>query len=286
VKAQDYIAILESVDFEGGIYKEEYAETILNAIFAKSGVPFVLADEFKQEKLSGYIPYTNCRKALQQVLIAIGGYARTAYSEVVGIVKSSENAVSNIPLQKIYEGQNVEVNSDVTEVEIFAHKYTVTDNKTIIFTASEVEENLKVVFSEPMHSLWVENGKILEHGTNYAIINCDENGVLNGRKYEHSMVSKTKRNTSATSKSANKRTIRDATLVSAQNVDKVLNLCYNSIVKNTEIRAKVVEDNEPYIVGNTYSIDTEMIGNVKGVLLEQNFNLYGGAKVAKEMVIK
>lgn len=287
IKAQDYINMLESAEFEGGIYVNELAMNIITTIFNKANVPFTIAENLTNATVTGYIPYTTCRKALQQVLFAIGGYANTAYSETVDVLESDLTVTESIGLDRVLTGQTISVDADVTEIELIGHTYTPIENEVTLHQASEIEENLKVVFNQPAYDLTIENGEIVESGTNYAIINCNIGGVLKGKIFEHLTFSKTKHNESTkNTKTINKKTIKNATLVSFANIDNILNICYNYIVRNSTVKSKVIEAGTPLIVGKAYEIETELLGKVTGVLSEQNFSLYGGKKIVKETVIK
>ena len=289
INAKDYIALLESADFEGGIYVNEFAENILTAIFNKADVPFVISEALKQQTVSGYIPYTTCRDALQQVIFAIGGYVRTAYSDVVEVLESDLNVVESIGLSRILTGQTVSISADITQFELFAHSYTPIDDEIILYQSENPADEVRVIFNEPVQidSLTIENGEILERGTNYAVISCTSNANLKGKKYKHTTISKSITNTKAYSKkSSNNKAVKNATLVSPQNIDKILNICYNYIVRNVTANSRVIEGTTPLVVGNAYEIETEILGKISGVLVEQSFSLYGGKKVTKETVIQ
>ena len=287
IKAYDYINILESTDFEGGIYTDELALNVITAIFNKAGVPFTITDELSSKTVTGYIPYTNCRKALQQVLFAIGGYSNTAYSESVDILSASEDIVEEIPLERILMGQTISVDADITQVELTAHTYAPIDDEAKLHEAKENESELRVIFSEPIHDLSIENGDILESGTNYAIISCVEGGVLKGKKYQHTTFTKSKYNGATNNTtSTNKKSIKNATLISPSNIDNILNICYNYVVRNKTVKSRIVEGDEPIIVGGTYQVETELLGDYVGIATEQNFSLYGGRKIVKQTVIK
>lgn len=287
IKAQDHISILDSTDFAGGIYVDELASNILSDVFNAANVPFSIHDSFSDSKVTGFIPYTTCRQALQQILFAIGGYASTAYSENVDIMPVDMEIDERIPLDRVLTGQSVEATADVTEIELIAHTYTMTSEEVVLYRASAEEDSIKIVFNEPTHDLTIENGRIEERGTNYAIISCAENGVLKGKRYEHLTFAKSMKNQSASrSKATNKKSIRNATLVSPANIDNVLNICYNYLTRNVTVKSKVIESDYPLVVGHSYEIETELLGYVHGSLSEQNFSLFGGKKIVKETVIK
>ena len=286
IKAQDYINILGGSEFEGGIYENEQAVNVLSDIFSKANVPFTISDNLQSENITGYIPYTTCRAALQQVLFAIGAYAKTAYSDNVDILKSDLTITESIGLDRVFAGQTISFDADITEIELVGHAYTPTTDETTLYKATEAQESLKIIFSEPIHDLAIENGEIIERGTNYAVINCEANGVLKGQKYDHSTISKSKYNATNNIKNMNKKSIKNATLISSANIDKILNVCYNYIIRNSTVKSKIIESGTPLVVGNAYEVETELLGKVSGVLTEQNFSLFGGSKVVKETVVK
>ena len=287
IRAQDYIATLESTEFVGGIYVNETANNLLTDIFNAANVPFSLAEELQQIVVSGYIPYTTCRAAVQQVLFAIGAYCKTAYSTKVDILEINADIADQIPFDRILQGQSIAVDADITEIELIGHNYTESETEITLHQSKEADEEVKIIFNEPIHHLTIENGEILQQGVNYAIISCNAGGVLMGKKYDHSTFSKSKINAaSANKKTSNKKTIRNATLISSQNIDKILNICYNYIARNTTVKSKVIEAETPLMVGNAYEIETERLGYISGILSEQSFSLYGSKKVVKETVIK
>lgn len=287
IKAEDYVAALESAEFVGGIYVNEYANNLLTEIFNTANVPFVIAEQLKEVPVSGYIPYTTCRAAVQQVLFAIGAYCKTAYSTNVEILELDPNVSEKISLDKIMQGQNITVDADITEIELMGHNYIESQAETTLYQSKETAENVKVIFSEPMHDLSIENGEIIQQGVNYAIISCNESGVLKGKKYDHDTFGKSKLNDKRTSKKIyNKKTIRNATLISYQNIDKILDICYNYITRNATARSKIIETDTPLMVGRFYDVETDRFGVISGILSEQNFSLHGGKKIIKETVIK
>ena len=287
IKAQDYIGVLESTEFEGGIYVDELASNILTDVFNAAKVPFFIHDSFSDSRVTGFIPYTTCRKAVQQILFAIGGYASTAYSENVDIMPIDMDIDERISLDRVLTCQSVEVTADVTEIELVAHTYSPTSEEIVLYKASAEENSIKIIFNEPVHDLTIENGKIEESGTNYAIIKCAENGILKGQRFDHLTFAKSMTSQNANqSKSTNKKLIRNATLISPSNIDNVLNICYNYLTRNVTVKSKVIESDLPLVVGHSYEIETELLGYVHGSLSEQNFSLFGGKKIVKETVIK
>jgi uncharacterized protein YjgD (DUF1641 family) len=287
IKAQDYIDILEETVFEGGIYFKEPAINVLNSIFTKANVPFAVVDELWSDNITGYIPYTNCREALQQVLFAIGGYATTAYSEVVNVLANDDNVKESIGFDRIFQGQTISVDADITEIKLFGHTYTSSDDEIVLYKAETPQQDIKIIFNSPMHDLTIEKGEIKDSGTNYAIISCEKDGLLKGKIFDHLTFSKTRYNVDTNNMANNnKKAIKNATLISSHNIDKILDMCYNYLIRNKSIKSKIIESGNPLVVGRMYEIETELLGKIKGILIEQDFSLFGGQKVVKKTVIK
>ena len=158
------------------------------------------------------------------------------------------------------------------------------------FTAYKAEEsgageNLFVNFSEPLHTLSITNGTILESGANYAIINASVGCVLNGKKYEHLTNVKTKHNPLVLAiDSANVKSVPNATLVSDDKVDSVLERCYNYYVNKRMIESKIVEGDIPSVIGDKIALATEYSGDVEGVIISQDYSLSGTGIVKRTSV--
>lgn len=291
VRMQDYIAILDTVDFEGGIYNNATVGDILNSIFNKANVPYTISDSLSSKTVSGHIPYTTCRKALQQVLFAIGAYAKTAYSQTVGIrnIDYEAEPAEEIPMRgRIMIGsQSVTTEAMVSEVELTEHSYSKGAETTTLYTAQNAVEDVLITFTEPVDedTLTLSEGTISAKGVNYAIVTCGEGATLKGVPYKHTKSAKSKINPKAHARKSNKKSITDATLISSSNIDTILDLCYTYLTRPKTLKSKIVEGTTPFDLGSVYSVETEMWGTLAGVLTQQSFSIYG-SKISKDVVIK
>lgn len=296
VMAYDYIGLLDSVDFVGNLYYGKTAKVVADEIFSAAGVKYTMSDELAEKQVTGFIPYTTCRKALQQLLFAIGGFARTAYSETVDLLPVSTTIRESIPMAgRILLGtQSVKTETDVSEIELVSHKY-VNDfpNMKTLYTVEEDVENAKIMFSDPVEpaSLYLSkddeqvDGGIIEKGVNYAILTAPAGSVLKGIIYLHETSSKTVTNTKGHIWKSNKKTISDATMVGQNNLDEALARCYDYLTRTKTVSSKVVEADPVLMVGEQYEIETESWGKLTGTNVQQSFALYGN-KVAKKIKIK
>lgn len=241
VDTEDYIGKMDGIDFAGGIYENYQAEKLLSEIFNTAKVPFEIDSKIREEKVSGYIPYTTCREALKQVCFAVGACADTSYSKVVRVKFLDDIITQYINLDRIMQGQKFSYDNAATSIEITTHDFKKT-NEYVKAYDGEAGNGIFVKFSEPLHNLTIAGGEIIKSNANYAVINAFENCQLLGNKYLDviNVISK-----KADTKYANVKekiiSVENATLVTSKNVDKILDLCYNFYKSVAIANFKIVE---------------------------------------------
>lgn len=319
VQSEDYIGLLDSIPYYGGIYTDANAVDVLRDIFAVAKVPCSIDAVFLGEEVTGYIPFTTCRDALMQVAFAIQAVVDTSNSDAVRVFALKNDVKQTIPLNRIMQGQNFTDDETVTGVEVAAHTYKPITETTDVYDATEsgTGQNIFVKFSEPLHDLSITNGEIVSRGTNYAVINANAGCVLRGQKYEHTTQTRRKNNPIVLASEIEKVvSVENATLVSRYNIDKILYKCYNWLIKTNATNLKIVEGkhvkygepikwgekkwgtfkwggthpnvvtyDEPVNVGENIQAETEYLGVVSGRLIKQSFNLNGNI-IIKEAVLK
>lgn len=257
IECEDYISLLENKTFRGGVYNDKYAIELLQDIFNASSessidVPFKIDDDFVGVKVSGRIPYTNCREALEQVAFAIGAVVITDGLEFVRVKKNDESVSQTIEPKRILTGQTLEEDAVVTGVEITYHNYylpPISDGVKyeILYEGNEADkgQEMILIFDEPY-------GRIDTSNISYEVLDVNPNFVrfipntadctIFGVKFVHLKTKKSKKDPVLTANNGdNMVRIEDATLVSSGNVDNVLNICYNYLVNNPTLRTKIVE---------------------------------------------
>lgn len=292
VQGEDYIGLMDNVPYYGGIFTDKNAVDLLDDIFSISKIPHTIDDVFRDITLTGYIPYTSCREALMQVAFAIQAVVDTSNSDVVKIFALDDAVKQEISKDRIMQGQSFVDDETVTAVEVAAHSYNPISESVEVYNAKESGqgENIFVKFSEPLHDLSIANGEITEYGSNYAIINADSDCVLSGQRYEHTKEIRQKKNPIVSVDELEKIVaIENATLVSANNVDNVLEKCYNWLIKTNTINLKIVErkykDEAETQVGDKIKVGTEYLGTQEGIITKQTFSLIGGI-IIKDTVMR
>ena len=320
IQSEDYVGLLDSIPYYGGIYTNKNAVDLLNDIFTVAKVPYSINDVFVDAVVTGYIPFTTCRDALMQVAFAIQAVVDTSNSDVVNVYALDNNITQTIPLNRIRQGQNFADEETVTGVEVAVHSYKAITETVDVYDATEsgTGQNIFVKFQEPLHDLSITEGsEIVSSGTNYAIINANANCILTGQKYEHTTQTRRKNNPVVLASDIEKVVaIEKATLVSKYNVDNVLEKCYNYLVRTNTVNLSIIEGkhvsysgsaiygtvkygeakygetglhsveyDKPVNVGEMIEAETEYLGNVSGRIIKQTFNLNGGI-IVKEAVLR
>lgn len=292
VQTEDFIGVLEGVPFVGGMYKGYNAGNLLEDIFNTAKVPHQFDDVFYSEEITGYLPYSNCREALMQVAFALGAVVSTANSTKVNVFRLEDDEKQTISLDRVLQPQKFKKGETVTAVELVSHIYEPISETADLYNANSggYGYNIVVSFSEPMHDLMITNGDILVEHPNYAVINAYSGCVLTGYKYSHNTVIKTRKNPVVLASDLDKvLTIESATLVNPNNVDRLLDLCYNNLVKTEELNCKIVEGRNngemSVSVGDAIGVDTEYRGTLKGRVTRQTYNLNGGI-IVKDTTLK
>ena len=319
IQSEDYIGLMDSIPYYGGIYTNKNAVELLTDIFTVAKVPYNIDDVFANAVVTGYIPFTSCRDALMQVSFAIQAVVDTSNSDVVKVFALEEDVKQTVPLNRIMQGQNFADKETVTGVEVAVHSYKPITETIDVYDASEsgTGTNIFIKFPEPLHDLSITNGEIVSSGTNYAVINANTGCILQGQQYEHTTQTRRKNNPVVLASEVEKIVAVDkATLVSQYNIDNVLEKCYNWLIKTNQTNLKIVEgkhvqygdyikygekkygtfkygEKYPNIVtydkgvnvGENINAETEYLGVVSGRLIKQSFNLNGNI-VVKEAVLK
>lgn len=321
IQGEDYIGLMDTVPYYGGIYSNKNAVELITDIFSVAKIPFVIDESFSGEFVSGYIPYTTCRDALMQVVFAIDAVVDTSNSDKVKIYALSDEITQTISLNRILQGQNFDDETRMTAVEVTAHSYKPIQEKVTIYDAKEsgTGDNIFVKFNEPLHNLTITNGVILSSGNNYAIITANENCILDGLKHEHTTIIKRKNNPFVLSSDVeNVISVQNATLVSFNNIDRIVEKCYDYYENTGVINLSIIEGKHEvkteksiygiatyglstYMgyakssrsvvkdqiteVGQVIDVETEYLGVNQGRILRQSYNLNGGILI-KDTILK
>lgn len=296
VSAQDYIGLLDEIPTAGVMADTAQSAAglisfIMMPAFTSNGnqIPFTVDASLGTKMLTGFCEaQTTCRDALQQILFAAGAVATTAYRDGIYIAPLDSAVKSIISIDDIMS-QSFEVTAEVSGLELTAHKYILANTTKRIYTQSSDETSggyITINFAEPFANVQVGEGTLSVATKTQAIAAFGYGGYLTGTPYDHQTMTKSVANTTAKNAKSNPSTIRKAVFVSPGNIDEVLQRSAAYLFKTKKVTSSIIEDaSNPIRVGETHTVESEYRGTFTGVVISQDFNMYGG-KIVKKTVMK
>lgn len=319
IQSEDYIGLMDTAIFPGDMYTNKNAYELLEEIFSYSNVPYKINPLLQNETVTGYLPYGSAREALMQVAFAVQNAVVTNDRDYVEVIEISPIIEQTVPLNRIMQGQNFEDAEITTSVELMSHTYVPTQEtvKVSVGDLSDIGKTVTVKFNEPLHSLDVVNGTIIESTANYAVVNVIGNCVLTGLKYnQKKQLHKKQREDVNVNAAENIVTIENATLISVKNVNAVLDKCFDWFARTKTTNLEIVEGkhveyggvikygqklygtfkygetvasnvvyDKAINLGETIAAETAYLGTVSGIVTSQKYNL-GGNIIVKEVKLR
>lgn len=268
VLAYDEIANLED-DFYGGIYENYPFDTLIADILKDTNVNFETKNT-ENIKLSGYLPITSRRKALQTILQ--GSNIRCYKGEKL-VFKPLETQISDIVFDEanIINRPQKNKKQEIRSLTLKQHNYSKGTEETELYHwYISATENVLITFSAPMHSLKAyevtgvdENGNdiisetesgnvnFIKSGANYCIVSNKSSNkiVIKGLNYVDSTVDYKKTNPLTAINEVYEEKTVDLTISS--NAQEVCNLLYELYSRKNSIKFNTFQDVE---VGGYYDV--------------------------------
>lgn len=192
-RCTDGIGMLSKMtDHKGGLYLQALtttAGTVINEIFAGSGLSYTVNSEVANLQLIGHLPRANRRENLARILTATGASCTEKNGRLV-IENLYYGGSQSTPASRVYlSGGSVSYLSPATRVEVVEHNFYAldTDEEETLFDNADdaaTANNQLVIFDEPCRDLTVSGSlTINESNVNYAIVSGI--GTLTGKPYTH-----------------------------------------------------------------------------------------------------
>ena len=309
----DVVGYLEKFEFIGDVYNEKNVLDLVSEICSKAGVTAsVYSSGMDADTVSGWIPYTNCREALSQVLFAAGWYMRTKSLSDIQFARIETRTPVQIPQNRTLSGTITKKQEETTGVELLVHDFFEGESsKTIIWRSAVRGEafNVMVEHETPVlnysyhppnkkstYEVLVENANFLE--LNFSCFSIEENAPMKMRvdweEYVHATNLIGKYVDGAIFQKI--YAIENKTMVTGENSQSVLDRCFEYYTNNAQATAKVVigkhvaEDgtvtyDEDVKCGDIVTIPTDYLGEYTGRVIKEQYNLNGNI-IIKEITVK
>ena len=224
---QSAVGLLEDRHL-GGMYQNYPLEDLLGDILG--AFPFSVDAAFAGTKISGYLPISTRRKALQQVAFVIGGMVTSMGDGTLRLAPLGETVTGRFDESEIFPGARISVDSRVAKVEVYAHSYVPSEERQTLLQEEEIRSSdVLFTFQEPHYDYQITGGTIVSSGVNWVIISSQGNVTLTGKTYVHTETVYEKRNPMATAaEMGNVATVREVTLIHTGNAGQVLQRLYEA----------------------------------------------------------
>lgn len=286
IEASDYIGILSKSTFPGGMYKNKNVGVLAGEIIgaAEINIPYTIEESIASKTVSGYLPMTDCRECLLQVLFAVMAAASTSCFDGIKIFELPDTVSKSIPLAKVYTDPDIEIAERVSDLNLYIYDYIQSTESISLYEAAQsgAGNGLLVVFSEPVHSLQISGGEILESGTNFARINAGNNCVLSGQKYTKTQSILTKRAEIWSAGRARVVKNIDSSTLSCDPGTLIEQLFDYFNSRTNIINASVASD---FLPGDMITIET-VEGSYSGNIESMKYKLTGGTFIKSEVRIR
>ncbi|WP_161844394.1 hypothetical protein [Pseudoflavonifractor sp. 524-17] len=242
------VGLLEGQMHYGGIYHGESFASVASEIIGNS-VPFSMAEEVRNIKVYGWLPYGTKRSNLHQLLFATGVMiGRNAAGDMEFRFISNKD-VKDIPKKRIYYDGSVEYPALVSAVDVTEHSFFAlsTDETVTVYDntdGSETADNTFLAFPNgPLHSLSTTGSLVIHSsGVNWAVVTGT--GILTGKKFTHSTRILRKQAPGRDTQRENVKKVAEAYLVNATNSDNVASRVLAYFSSHKTVTASIVEDGE------------------------------------------
>ncbi len=282
--AMDAIGIMDGTTYKGGMVNDD-AAAIMAAILDDAGFGYDIDSSYASVNVSGWLPISSHREALQQVAFAVGAVVDTSRGDIVRVYPLSGATAGTITKDRRFTGGGVKMRGLVTGVEVTAHNYVAGSEAIELFNGSLAAGQYEITFSEPAHSLSISGATITASNCNYARVNVAASGdvTLTGKRYvDTTQVYGVYMGTLPAGSKENILKVEEATLVSGNNAQDVAQRVYDYYQRRIEQTVSMVLDTEQ--VGQTVEVETLYNELRAGTIESLETDLTGGC-VAKAVIV-
>lgn len=272
----DIIGLLDTLNFNGGIYAEIPLRELLDAILVPEKVDYILDPSFEVVTLTGYLPICSKRQALQQIALAIGAVIDTTRGTVMRFYPTPAAAPALVGPDRKVIGHKVALEPLVTQVDVTAHAYGLNDEVHELSKSERAAGRHRITFSNPVVITDVSGAEVVESHPNFVVLDVVEPGevIITGQEYTDSTTIYTVLTDPLPAGAKNSvKTIRDYTLIDSTKAPAVAKRIYDyyqrrytdegQILPGNEVVAQAVEVRSfggQSIIGNIQRLATDLVG--------------------------
>ncbi len=239
ISCQSAIGLMEDT-FLGGFYQAVPLDTVISAIMGD--ILYEISTFFDGVTITGYLPVCTRREALQQVALAIGALITTYGTDAVRLNPISDTVQGSFNGGQIFPGARLETGKRYAKVEVTRHSWVKSTEEEQLVSGEYINgTDVLLTFSEPHYGYVISGGSLSASGDNWVQVTANGSVSITAKKYDHNTMVVSRRNQYATAnEQGNVLTVDAATLVTASNVDAVLNRLYDAAMLRELLEEDVV----------------------------------------------
>ena len=275
-KCVDVIGMLGSVDVPGGVYINRTLDSLVSELFAGSGLAYDVDDALDDILLSGWLPATTLREALQTVVFAAGATVGTDRTNVVRIRPLGHRSSGTIDRMRKLIGQTIEQRKRYSDIEVTSFAYRPGAEEKELAKDDFEPGDYTLTFSNPAHDISCTGAAILGQSANHVMIRVSVPGevIITGTEYESTTA--LHRVASADPLAGGTRTflrVENGTMISASTARVVAQHIYDyyGLSKRMTLRA-VARDELPGYHSRAFAAETTLIA---GTIVKMSTQLVG-----------
>lgn len=289
------VGVLAKSKHYGGIYNGILFPELISEIVG-GVVPFTVSPDLADQVVYGWLPVASRRDNLHQALFAMGAAAQKDEDGNLYIGPLFDDKYTELPDGRVYTGGSISYPNSASRVSVVEHAYilTASDEITTLYEGDVSAESITtpngfsvsgviVLFNAPMHDLIIENGTILESGTNYAVLGPAGGCKLTGKSYTHTTREIVRPETGNNGDAERVYTISDVTLISVINSENVANRMASYYGSAKTISTDIVVDAER--AGSVVQIKDPFGEQAKGIITSMDINMSNTLKANTEIVV-
>lgn len=274
----DIIGLLDTLDFNGGIYTATPIRELLDAILGPEDVIYELDPSFEEVTLTGYLPICSKRAALQQIAVAIGAIIDTTRSTVMRIYPCPDlgTAVEVGPERKII-GHKVTLEALVTQVDMTAHAYQVSEEVKEISKSVLSAGQHRITFNAPAIADEVTGGELVETHPNFVVVKVEEPGevIITGRQYvDNTTIYTVVMDHLPAGAKSSVKTVKDATLVDSSKAMAAARRIYDYYQRRYTDEGQVLPGDE--VVAQAVEVRSFGGRSITGTIQRLTIDMAGG----------
>lgn len=258
VKVSDYMNVLESQTYLGGLYNNVTASTLIADIL--NDIPYTLDASLQSKTINGYLPILDKREALRQVAFCLNALVTTSRDNEIIIKPLPTTSSRTIGEDEIVSIQTTQPNI-TTEIQL---------ERTILTTKNASTDNIfnevlngttSIIFDSPKFDLAITGGTIITSNINYAIIQGTGSTVtLTGKSYEETTITTSKTNAYVVTTDISKVETYETTLT-----------CNSSIIDSLNFIQYKIKSN--FVMGDTQVGDIVILNGQKARVTSLNYDI-------------